>query len=163
MTVELMSPPEAATLAPPVLRPQKCFLDSPESKARLLKKRIKLTEDEIALFRQLETTWPLEVLSPSTGGCLVNGKFGKKGTKGYFSTLDGIVQLGRDASIEQIVSYLASRHPDGLAFVLFASAVCQAYSDLVAHEAYRQIAEQGCRTRTAFMKKACLLYTSRCV
>lgn len=137
LNTELPVQPLNAEKKPLPRREAKCLLDSTESLALLASNGITLTAHQIAVFREIETTWLVDVFNPDTAGCLVNGRFDQIAANGYFYVLDEIRKLGRQATIEAIVLRMASMSPDGLAFVLFSAAKCMLYSDAIAHEAYR--------------------------
>jgi len=161
MTIELKSRPKTKADKVTNLRVAKCSLDSRQSKAMLRRNGIALTKYQVDMFRAIETTWQVEVLNADTGGCLIHGRFNQEAVNGYFFSLRAVHDLGRDASIKEIVAKLASLHPNGLAFVLFAAAVCVVYSDWIAREAYRQIAEAGGWEGDPAMEEAIKEYRDR--
>lgn len=128
-----------ATEALPSKRSPRCVLDSPESKALLAKHGIQLSEKQMAMFREVENHWDVEVFNPDTAGCLINGRFDQAAVDGYFVAITAIWEEGREAPVEQIVQILSKLFPEGVAFVLYAAAKCMVFSDAIAHEAYRQL------------------------
>ena len=168
-----LSTPTVTTTAPTrsthpghVPRSPRCVLDSAESKALLAKHAIRLTEGQVAIFRDIETRWDVDVFNPDTAGCLVNGRFNQIAVDGYFVTIEKVWQVGPTASLEHIVQTLAKLFQQGLAFVLYAAAKCMVFSDALAHEAYRQrmlskIDKRRRTPRTAIREYWCRIEVAR--
>ena len=148
-----------STQAPPQQqRTPRCLLDSPQSQALLARPNIHLTEHQIAIFRDIETHWHVELFNPDTANCLVNGRFDQTAADGYFVVLEAIHPLGRSASMQAIVRTLAGLFPEGVAFVLYAATVCLLFSDAVAHEAYRQLMQSKIDKRRSRPRAAIRAY-----
>ncbi len=145
----------------PSKREPRCLLDSAKSQALLAKHDIRLSEQQIATFRQVETYWKVDVFNPDTAGCLVNGRFDQTAANGYFVVVAAVERLGRTASVEKIVRTMGTFFPEGVAYVLFSAAKCMLFSDAIAHEAYRQLMRSKIDKRRSVPRAAIREYRDR--
>jgi|GEM_PF-4479622 len=161
MSFVTSSAPRLATSTADGPHAPRCLLDSVESQALLDRHGIHLKQEQVAIFRDIETRWDVDVFNPDTAGCLVNGRFTQTAVDGYFMVIEEIWQGGPTATIDRIVQTLADLFPEGVAFVLYAAAKCMVFSDAIAHEAYRQLMMSRIDRRRRTPRVAIKEYTAR--